>query len=492
MNPTNCFCLYNEYLRMDDERNSLDENYREFKENLKKGVFPKYDEYDLIEIFDVAGDNHDYYVQTEVLMLGARLFPQSSELLQRRGFLYANINPEALGEFVDNNPQFDGVCWDLLRLKDSGLYGIDAEPMLDEIVRKYKKFDDEDIIRLSEIIREIKCEEWFVKNVNRLEKKSEFPDTLLYEVAVLQHDAENDEDAINTLEKLTKIDPFRAENWILMAESYLNLGQYDEGLKAIDFARAVETTIPEADAIEASLLLGLEKDLPRAIGLFEKYVAANPGAMNVIHNLILAYNKVGDKEKCQKLLIDLFNEDPANSYLLRELLSFSTDNAQEFISKYIKSSAGGDIVDAIADQMRELVLGGNYKSAISLGMVIPEIYNLMGVVEFYLWALMLDNDWDSIIKFYDEASQHNDFFNKDSETLFYVAYACLQIGELERAKDLAVQGLDCVNKTFNTHLSFRMNQYGCQQALSTLIKLVDYGQADMIERFDPLLVKGRD
>lgn len=492
MNPTNCFCLYNEYLRMDDERNSLNENYREFKENLKKGIFPKYDEFDLIEIFDVAADNLDFYVQTEVLLLGARLFPDSIELLQRRGFLYSSIYPDALGEFVVNNPQFDGMCWDILRLKVSGVKGADAIPLLDQIVRKYKKFDDEDIIRLSELIRELRLEEWLVKNVDLLEKKSEHADTLLYEVAMTQHDIGEEESTINILEKLTKIDPFRAENWILMAECYSNLGRYDDGLKAIDFARAVETTIPEADAIEASLLLGLEKDLSRAIALFEKYVAANPGAMNVIHNLILAYNKVGDKEKCQKLLIDLFNEDPANSYLLRELLSFSTDNAQEFISKYIKSSAGGDIVDAIADQMRELVLGGNYKSAVSLGMIIPEIYNLMGVVEFYLWALMLDNDWDSIIKFYDEASQHNDFFNKDSETLFYVAYACLQIGELERAKDLAVRGLDCVNKTFNTHLSFRMNQYGCQQALSTLIKLVDYGQADMIERFDPLLVKGRD
>ena len=453
----NYFCLYNEYLCMDDESNSLDENYREFKENLKNGNLPKYDEFDLIEIFDVAADNHDYYVQTEVLMLGARLFPQSKELMQRRGFLYANINPEALGDFVDNNPQFDGVCWDLLRLKDSGLRGIDAEPILDQIVKKYKKFDDEDIIRLDETIRQLKCEDWFVKNVDLLEKKSEFPDVLLFEVAMLQHDAEDDEGAVITLDKLTKIDPFRAENWILMAESYLNLGQYEDGLKAIDFARAVETTIPEADAIEASLLLGIDKNLPRAIGLFENYVADNPGATNVIHNLILAYNRVGDFEKCRNLLINLFNEDPTNSYLLRELLSISADTAQELVLKHIKSNDIG-----------------------------------AGVVEFYMWSLMLNNAWYSIIGFYEEASRYNEFFNKDSETIFYVAFACLNVGELERAKDFAVRGLECINKTFNTHLSFRMNQYGCQQALSTLIKLVDYGQADMIERFDPLLVKGRD
>ncbi|MDE5809520.1 MAG: hypothetical protein K2H59_04470, partial [Muribaculaceae bacterium] len=122
---------------------------------------------------------------------------------------------------------------------------------------------------------------------------------------------------------------------------------------------------------------------------------------------------------------------------------------------------------------------------------IPDIVSKMGIVEYYLWAIMLANDWQGLIDFYNQLDD-NEFFNHDSESLFYIAFAYLNVGRYDDAKDIAVRGLECINKTFNTHLSFRMNQYGCQQALSTLIKLVDYGQADMIERFDPLLVKGKD
>ena len=477
---------------MEDDRKSLDDNYREFKKCLRDGSFPKYDELDLIEIFDVAGDNNDYYVQTEVLMLGARLFPESEELLQRRGFLYSKINTLALSNFIDNNPQFDGVCWDLLRLKDYGLEGRDAEPMLDEIVKKYKRFNDEDIIRLSELVREQKCEEWFIKNVDTLEKKAEYGDTLLYEVAFTQHDSGDYDGAIITLDKLTKIDPFRAENWILLADSYLNSGQYAEGLKAIEFARAVETDIPEADSVEASLLLALEKDLPRAIALYEKYLTFNPLASNVIHNLSMAYQKIGEPERCHRYLSELFMLCPSNPSVLKELIALSPASTKELLSFYLEHNGDdSDLLDLIGEIIKDFLFAGDFNSAIMLGRSIPDIVSKMGIVEYYLWAIMLANDWQGLIDFYNQLDD-NEFFNHDSESLFYIAFAYLNVGRYDDAKDIAVRGLECINKTFNTHLSFRMNQYGCQQALSTLIKLVDYGQADMIERFDPLLVKGKD
>lgn len=475
-----------------DERGSLEHNYHEFKRNLRRHQFPKYEEPDLIEIFDVAGDYSDYYVQSEVLMLGARLYPESTELLQRRGYLYANLFPEVLSEFVDNNPEFDGLCWDLLRLRDCNVDGEDAIPMLDRIIDKYKELEDEDIIRLSELTREIKCESWFVKNLKKLEKKAMYPDTALYEVALTQHDIGDEEGSIKTLERLTKIDPFRAENWILMAESYLNLNRFEDGLRCIEFARAVETTIPETDAVEAALLLGSNKDLARAIELLENYVELKPDATSVIHNLALAYIAAGTPEKARSFLLEMFNRDPGNAFILKELLATAPSNVKELVAHHLNSTDDDtDIVNVIGEYIRETVFTGDYKTAIALSRSVPELATRVGIVEYYFWAMMLDNDWDGIVRFYDEASGLHEFYRNDSETLFFVAFACLNSGRSERAKDIAVKGLEVINRTFNNHLSFRMNQYGCQQALSTLIKLVDYGRQDMIEVFDPLSVKGR-
>ncbi len=63
-----------------NEDRILYENYLKFKNCIKDRSFPRYEEPDLIEIFDVAGDNSDYYVQAEVLLLGVRLFPESEEI----------------------------------------------------------------------------------------------------------------------------------------------------------------------------------------------------------------------------------------------------------------------------------------------------------------------------------------------------------------------------------------------------------------------------
>lgn len=475
-----------------DERGSLEQNYRDFKRNLSRHQFPKYEEPDLIEIFDVAGDYSDYYVQSEVLMLGARLYPESTELLQRRGYLYANLFPEVLSEFVDNNPECDGLCWDLLRLRDCSVEGDDAVPMLDRILNKYKELEDEDIIRLSELVREIKCESWFVKNLKKIEKKAMYPDTALYEVALTQHDMGDEEGAVNTLERLTKIDPFRAENWILMAESYLNLNRFEDGMRCIEFARAVETTVPEADAVEAALLLGANRDLPRAISLLENYVTLKPDTTSVIHNLALAYVVSGNPDKARHFLLDMFNRDPDNPFILKELLATSPSNVKELIARHLNNTDDDtEIIRVIEENLREMLYTGDFKTVIALSRSVPDIASRVGVVEYYLWAMMLDNDWEGIVNFYDESATRNEFYQNDGETLFYVAFACLNSGRHERAKDLAVKGVDAVNRTFNNHLSFRMNQYGCQQALSTLIRLVDYGREDMIEAFDPLSVKGR-
>lgn len=66
---------------MDEERNPRQELYERFKASLSQPVSQRYfDEDELVDLFDYAGDLQDDYVQLETLLCGARLYPESHGL----------------------------------------------------------------------------------------------------------------------------------------------------------------------------------------------------------------------------------------------------------------------------------------------------------------------------------------------------------------------------------------------------------------------------
>ena len=67
---------------MSDQLETLYNKFR--KELAENDLSIYYDEGDLADIFDYAGDVHDDYIRLEGLMLGNRLFADSEILLERR------------------------------------------------------------------------------------------------------------------------------------------------------------------------------------------------------------------------------------------------------------------------------------------------------------------------------------------------------------------------------------------------------------------------
>ena len=63
---------------MSNEKNPREELYNRFKLSLSRPVTERFfDEDELVEIYDYAGDVSDDYVQLEALFCGARLYPES-------------------------------------------------------------------------------------------------------------------------------------------------------------------------------------------------------------------------------------------------------------------------------------------------------------------------------------------------------------------------------------------------------------------------------
>lgn len=75
----------------DHNSNPADELRERFRSEL--GLPPAqryYSEDELIDIFDNSGDAGDDYLRTEALLLGARLYPDSQALLERRAIFTAD------------------------------------------------------------------------------------------------------------------------------------------------------------------------------------------------------------------------------------------------------------------------------------------------------------------------------------------------------------------------------------------------------------------
>lgn len=70
---------------MDDEESRLEELYNRFRNSLTEPISERYFEEDeLAALYDLAHDRDDNYVMLEVLLCGARLYPDSRLLAEKR------------------------------------------------------------------------------------------------------------------------------------------------------------------------------------------------------------------------------------------------------------------------------------------------------------------------------------------------------------------------------------------------------------------------
>ena len=80
----------------DPNSNPNEELARRFRADLGRPISERYySEDELVSIFDYSGDRGDDYLRTEALLLGARLYPDSPELLQRRAPAQSATGEEA-------------------------------------------------------------------------------------------------------------------------------------------------------------------------------------------------------------------------------------------------------------------------------------------------------------------------------------------------------------------------------------------------------------
>lgn len=318
----------------DDRRNEL---CRRFRESLvDKSAVLFYDEDELIEIFDYAGDLNDDYLRTEALLLGARLYPDSQALKERRAVLYSAFGSDMAAKYLDDNASVEGALWDIMRLRKQLPVGDEAGKALDSLVARYDLFDDEEIIQLTDLASKLGRYDWLVSRLGMLRKKTTYQPTLIFEVAVIAELNNDFKEAIKLLDELTQIEPYNYQYWQMLAELQKKDGDNDGAMSSLEMALAINPDDASGEFYLCRLLCETPGRMRDAAVRLEKLYKAHPEDPDIAHYYLMALTETGGdpySERSFAILSDSYRHNPGHRQIATDMLAVDHPDAVKAIAE---------------------------------------------------------------------------------------------------------------------------------------------------------------
>lgn len=343
---------------------SRDELLARFRMALERPMSERYfDEDDLIEIFDYAGDLGDDFLRMEALMCGARFFPDSRELMERRGIFYSQYSDFARSQFLTHCPADSSMIIELLQLRDEAPALSDTEKAarLDALVEAYDKYSDEDVIQLIETVSDLRMLSWLKAKMPLLRSKAQYLTGLLFESAVTADSHHDSEYSASLLEELTEIEPFNSYFWLLLSKQYAQLDEMDKAIEAIDYSIAIKADSPLAMLQKARYLYTADEDLAKVENYARKAIELSNGAIEPVRFLAMAYHNEMHDEKARELIETVLNDpklghggiltdvgaEPVASKefeLIPDLVAYGAKNANELLDRFYDSNDDNNVM----------------------------------------------------------------------------------------------------------------------------------------------------
>lgn len=328
----------------DSPEKSRQEILRTFSEEIRKPLSEVYfSEEDLAMIFDIANEMGDYYLMNEALLVGARLYPDSSVMTERRGLYYIHEEDggETLRRHLQHNPETGGVLTDILSLNArKGLTPEEAAKELDIILRSAETFEDEDVVQYCETAFNLGCFDFLVKNIDALRAKTPFLPTLLYEMASWAEDDGQYELAMTYANELIEDEPYNAGYWDLLGRIAEEADNIDKAREAADMAIAIDPADEEAVVLKLKCAVALhyvskaDADFAEeALKKFPDSVSVTPAALGVL----LGY---GRNSRAAQLASAFFRRHPENAGAVSFLLENSYYSEARILKEYLNAHAG--------------------------------------------------------------------------------------------------------------------------------------------------------
>ncbi len=471
-----------------DERKNL---YDRFKNDVSKSsssVF--YDEEDLIEIFDYAGDVDDDFVRVEVLLCGARLYPESEALAVRRGYFYYSIsNDEGVGAVV-NSPHVPSVLWDILSLRVKNPDVDEARERLTEIVENTDEFDDESVIQLVDVASALGVYDWLKENKDLIQLKCSYPQTLLYEISVVAEIYSDFEFAASIIEQLTMIEPFNVLYWEMLAQEYLSYNNYDGALNAVDYALAIEPSSIRSLLMKAQILYDTGKNVDEAERLLCKVKTIDVDNSIAIQALAVIYINSGKEQEAMNMLLDyncVHPEDKTTIDYLLALGCYSTDLLlQNFYNTEPEHSE-----DFWIDWAKSHAVAKRHIIAAAILECYDRNSGILKSGTLYYEQLYLAQCYDAVIALYNNDIKTNSGYLVSMEMGLIAVLSYMRKGEKQQAYSNACRlMLDFENST--NSVTYRLVEKGFMAIMKDIKNAIERGGEILLDYYDPFINIGCD
>lgn len=264
---------YNE----DKERAELLER---FTNDLPKSFSERYySEEDLLEVFDTAGDMNNDYVQLEALMLGARLYPDSVALTERRAIFLLGFESDAFESFMALHQGLDTPIMELLHMRayaslnDNSEQSVDMKAVVTDFLNRHQLDSDELVIQFVHTVEELGLHQWLKDNYDAILQKVEYKPVFYYEIGSICTEADVDM-GLRALEALTEAEPYSSEYWTMLTAAYLAAERYNDAATAIEYALAINPK--DLPALEKKIEVVERTDPDKVIDVIEQIISIDP------------------------------------------------------------------------------------------------------------------------------------------------------------------------------------------------------------------------
>lgn len=396
----------------------MDENYNKDKQelldrfaaalSLPAADRPWFDEDDLIDVFDFAGDDGNDYLRAEALIWGARIYPDSEALLTRRAVFYSDVlTGREVKALRKDHPGSQTMLTDLLQLRADALSREDTLYFLNDIVSRYASFDDEEAIQLVDLAADSGNLDWIIENLDRLAEKAEYKAGFFYETAAEAYEAGNFEDSLVITERLVEDSPYSADFWVLRAQNQLALVDYKEVLASADMALAIDPDNIEALRIKMQALADDMSDEATRLQkqIYDSHKDDNTIAQCYIYGRLHRLPRGEADEETKDLIYEAAIRFDNDTQLFLYALRYIPERASHIIKQRLDTSLKSDsgdihqwlqIVRSLFDALR------SRKGAIMLLRKIQE-YDLMAEERVYCLHLeaelcFMNEDWNDAVR----------------------------------------------------------------------------------------------
>lgn len=312
-----------------------------FRESLTMPLTERYfDEDELIEIFDFAGDVNDDYLRMEVLLCAARFYPESKDLLQRKALFYNQYSDDVSSKYIEDNPQESGMLWDIMRARQMrDLDTNSKKDLLQKIMDSYSDFSDEEVIQFVDLASSMGMYSWLTTNFDKLREKADYLCILLYEMAIVADFNQDIKKAIQMLEELTELEPYNPFYWLMLAKEYAAFDDAEKALSAIDYSLAISPNDIHAIFVKAKLVYAHYEDSDKAIDLLKQILVVKPDSSEAIRVLAAIYTDNHERLLAKTVLEDFLKKYPHTAVeIIPDLIIYRPEQIDKLLDTFYQVS----------------------------------------------------------------------------------------------------------------------------------------------------------